>query len=64
MNKRTDRYGGSVENRTRFAEEIVDAVVAKVGESKTGLRLSPWSRYEGMLPLLASYDLTLLNHIS
>lgn len=41
-NVRTDEYGGSPENRTRFAVEIVDAVVRRVGESKTGIRLSPF----------------------
>ena len=32
FNKRTDEYGGSVENRARFACEILDAIRAKVGE--------------------------------
>jgi len=40
-NHRTDRYGGSVENRQRFALEVVDAVVAEIGASRTGIRLSP-----------------------
>ena len=30
-NKRTDAYGGSIENRTRFLLEVVDAVTAVVG---------------------------------
>jgi 2,4-dienoyl-CoA reductase-like NADH-dependent reductase (Old Yellow Enzyme family)/thioredoxin reductase len=30
-NKRTDRYGGSLENRARFAVEVLDAIRAKVG---------------------------------
>ncbi|KII91973.1 hypothetical protein PLICRDRAFT_172136 [Plicaturopsis crispa FD-325 SS-3] len=47
-NKRTDQYGGSVENRVRFALEIVDAVTKVVGAKKTGIRLSPWSRFNGM----------------
>ncbi len=33
FNKRTDEYGGSLENRARFACEILDAVRAKVGEN-------------------------------
>ncbi|KAJ7843250.1 hypothetical protein B0H14DRAFT_3086564 [Mycena olivaceomarginata] len=37
-NKRTDEYGGSVENRARFALEIVDAVVAAVGAEHTAIR--------------------------
>ncbi|NLV51098.1 MAG: FAD-dependent oxidoreductase, partial [Clostridiales bacterium] len=32
-NKRTDEYGGSIENRARFACEILDAVRARVGEN-------------------------------
>lgn len=46
-NKRTDRYGGSVENRTRFGREVVAAVVEAVGASKTGIRLSPYSTFQG-----------------
>ncbi|KAK7031117.1 hypothetical protein VNI00_013722 [Paramarasmius palmivorus] len=44
-NKRTDEYGGSVENRCRFAQEVVKRVGETIGFDKTGLRLSPWSEY-------------------
>ncbi|KAJ6550041.1 hypothetical protein B0H19DRAFT_1160274 [Mycena capillaripes] len=47
-NKRTDEYGGSVENRARFALEVVDAVVAAVGAERTAIRFSPWSPFQGM----------------
>ncbi|KAJ7144834.1 FMN-linked oxidoreductase [Mycena crocata] len=47
-NLRTDAYGGSVENRTRFPLEVADAVVKAVGQQKTGLRLSPWSGFNDM----------------
>ena len=40
-NQRTDSYGGSVENRCRFALEVVDAVVAEIGAGRVGIRLSP-----------------------
>src|SRR5215475_13053829 len=40
-NKRTDTYGGSIENRMRFLLEVVDAVSAAVGAERTGLRISP-----------------------
>jgi N-ethylmaleimide reductase len=40
-NRRTDVYGGSVEAMQRFALEVVDAVTARVGADRTGLRLSP-----------------------
>ncbi|KAI9448666.1 NADH:flavin oxidoreductase/NADH oxidase [Russula earlei] len=44
-NDRVDEYGGSVENRARFALEVVAAVGAAVGEERVGLRLSPWLTY-------------------
>ncbi|KAK1752191.1 hypothetical protein QBC47DRAFT_389971 [Echria macrotheca] len=47
-NRRTDEYGGSVENRSRFAVEVVDAVVAAVGAERTAIRLSPWTTFQGM----------------
>ncbi|KAH6856096.1 hypothetical protein B0I37DRAFT_366523 [Chaetomium sp. MPI-CAGE-AT-0009] len=47
-NQRTDEYGGSIENRSRFAVEVVKAVVDAVGAERTGIRLSPWTRFQGM----------------
>ena len=41
LNRRTDDYGGSVENRARFALEIVDALVNVWGSSRVGIKLSP-----------------------
>ncbi|KAJ0580187.1 putative 12-oxophytodienoate reductase [Helianthus annuus] len=40
-----DEYGGSLENRCRFALEIVDAVVKEIGGDKVGIRLSPFANY-------------------
>jgi N-ethylmaleimide reductase len=40
-NKRTDHYGGSIENRSRFLLEIVEAVTAEVGAERSGVRISP-----------------------
>jgi NADPH2 dehydrogenase len=48
-NKRTDEYGGSISGRSKFALEVVDAVVEAVGERKTAIRLSPWNTYLGLL---------------
>ncbi|KZP25023.1 NADH:flavin oxidoreductase/NADH oxidase [Athelia psychrophila] len=48
-NNRTDAYGGSVANRSRFALEIISAVARVVGDSKTGVRFSPWSTFQEML---------------
>ncbi|KAI8877775.1 FMN-linked oxidoreductase [Backusella circina FSU 941] len=47
-NKRTDIYGGSIENRTRFSLEVVDAVVDAIGAERTGIRFSPWSGFQDM----------------
>ncbi|GHA81705.1 alkene reductase [Streptomyces termitum] len=40
-NHRTDEWGGGVENRVRFAVEVVRAVAAEIGPDRTGLRISP-----------------------
>lgn len=49
LNTRADRYGGStLENRTRFLMEIVDAVVAEFGPGCVGVRLSPFGKYGSM----------------
>jgi NADPH2 dehydrogenase len=46
-NERTDGYGGSIQNRIRFPLEAVDAVVKVVGAERTGVRISPWSDFQG-----------------
>jgi N-ethylmaleimide reductase len=40
-NTRTDEYGGSIENRARFAIEVAQAVANEIGADRTGIRLSP-----------------------
>ena len=47
-NHRTDRYGGSIENRARFLMEVLDAVVQAVGADRVGLRLSPVQPFNSM----------------
>lgn len=47
-NKRTDRWGGSIENRARFALEVAKAVTEAVGSDRTGIRLSPFSDFQSM----------------
>ncbi|MGW5091349.1 alkene reductase [Streptomyces coelicoflavus] len=47
-NLRTDRYGGSVANRIRFAVEAVSATVDAVGADRTGIRLSPAGTFWGV----------------
>ncbi|MDE1994920.1 MAG: alkene reductase [Rhizobiaceae bacterium] len=41
-NQRTDRYGGSIENRTRFLLEVIDAVASVWDADRVGVRLSPF----------------------
>ena len=47
-NLRTDRYGGSVTNRIRFAVEAVSATAEAVGGARTGIRLSPGATFWGV----------------
>lgn len=42
INDRDDEYGGSIENRSRFALEVAEAVVKAIGKERTGIRLSPY----------------------
>jgi N-ethylmaleimide reductase len=41
-NLRTDRYGGSIENRARFLMEVTQAVIDVWGADRVGVRLSPY----------------------
>jgi N-ethylmaleimide reductase len=41
INRRNDRYGGSIENRCRLLFEIVDALLGELGPNRVGVRLSP-----------------------
>ncbi|KAI9052800.1 hypothetical protein LZ554_003073 [Drepanopeziza brunnea f. sp. 'monogermtubi'] len=47
-NNRTDAWGGSEEKRAKFGLEVAKAVVDAVGAEKTGIRLSPFSPFQGM----------------
>jgi N-ethylmaleimide reductase len=40
-NKRTDAYGGSIENRARLMLEVAKVVAAEAGPERTGIRISP-----------------------
>ncbi|MFC7738626.1 alkene reductase [Roseomonas sp. GCM10028921] len=44
LNDRTDRYGGSLENRARLLLETVDALIAAIGANRVGVRLAPFNR--------------------
>lgn len=47
-NQREDQYGGSVENRTRLALEVVDATVEEIGAERVGIRISPLGPFNGL----------------
>ncbi|CAD5259115.1 MULTISPECIES: alkene reductase [Halomonadaceae] len=47
-NKRTDQYGGSLENRARFPLEVVDAVIDVYGADRVGIRMTPFIELFGL----------------
>jgi N-ethylmaleimide reductase len=47
-NRRTDEYGGSPENRIRFAIEIAEKTVNAIGKDKVGIRVSPYGAANDM----------------
>ena len=47
-NRRTDAYGGSVENRARFLLEVVEAVTSVWGAERVGVRLGPGNKFGAM----------------
>lgn len=49
-NQRTDKYGGSIQNRNNFVLELAEAMVAAIGKDKVGIRLSPFNPFNGMAP--------------
>lgn len=74
-NTRTDKYGGSVENRANFLFEVLDAVISVWGNEKTAIRLSPFNTsnipaepdpypiYDYVIQNLAAYKLAYLHII-
>lgn len=49
-NQRTDQWGGSIENRIRFAVTVAKAVAAAIGAERIGMRISPYGAFNGMAP--------------
>lgn len=47
-NKRTDAYGGSIENRSRFLFEVVEALTSVWGGPRVGVRIGPDGKWNGM----------------
>lgn len=49
-NTRTDRWGGTVENRARFAVEVARRCAARIGADRVGMRVSPYGVFNDMQP--------------
>jgi 2,4-dienoyl-CoA reductase-like NADH-dependent reductase (Old Yellow Enzyme family) len=47
-NRRTDEYGGSIENRSRLTLEVAKTVVERIGADRVGIRLSPGATLGGL----------------
>lgn len=47
-NTRTDAYGGSIENRARFAIEVATAIADEIGAYRTAIRVSPGNTLGGL----------------
>ncbi|KAF1325795.1 12-oxophytodienoate reductase, partial [Globisporangium splendens] len=75
INRRTDEYGGSVENRARFLFEALEGILQVVDSSRVGIRLSPFgasfgdrdsdpiATYSHVLNKLNDYDLAYVHLI-
>jgi N-ethylmaleimide reductase len=48
VNRRTDSYGGSVKNRSRFLLQVVEAMVSVWGGDRVAVRIAPGGRWNGM----------------
>lgn len=47
-NQRNDKWGGSVENRIRFATLVASRVASAIGADRLGMRISPYGVFNGM----------------
>jgi N-ethylmaleimide reductase len=59
-NQRTDEYGGSIENRSRFVLEVMQAIVDVWGPGRVGIKLSPSTYYNNMFD---SDPVSLFSHL-
>jgi N-ethylmaleimide reductase len=60
-NKRTDRYGGSIENRMRLLIEVVEALLGVSEARRIGVRIAPSGTFNGMAD---SDPRTLFRHVA
>ena len=49
-NQRDDRWGGSVDNRIRFAVEVAKATISAIGAERVGMRISPYGVFNAQVP--------------
>ncbi len=49
VNKRTDEYGGSVENRSRFCLEVMDVLSGVFGAKNIGIKVNPSNKFSNKL---------------
>lgn len=49
-NQRNDRWGGSIENRVRFAVEVATATTNAIGAGRVGMRISPYGVFNAQVP--------------
>jgi 2,4-dienoyl-CoA reductase-like NADH-dependent reductase (Old Yellow Enzyme family) len=47
-NKRTDEYGGSIENKSRFCLEVLDQLIDIFGSGRVGIKVSPFFSFGDM----------------
>jgi N-ethylmaleimide reductase len=64
INNRFDQYGGSVENRVRFAVEVAQQVSFQIGRNKVGIRISPNSTLGDLQPYDADVTLKTYTHLA
>lgn len=66
VNRRTDAYGGSMENRNRFAIEVARSTAAAIGAHRVGVRLSPYGVFNstGAFPDVEPQYLALTQELS
>ncbi len=48
-NKRSDEYGGSIENRSRFILEVMQALIEEIGGDRVGIKISPLQSYASIV---------------
>lgn len=73
INRRDDKYGGSLQGRLQFLREVIEAVLVHVTPKRVGVRISPFAAYNNtrdpnpeetyaaVAEMLATYDIGYLH---